>query len=388
MGRRQCAEAGVEVRGDSIRIRFQYAGHRCTEPVSRTATDTDIARAGALRRRIIDEIRLGTFDYARTFPDSPRAAQFGARAPSRQSTVAQALDDWLSQQQAFVAHSTYKEYTRDVNRLKTFIGGHTIDEFDHRLVRRLLKKLAGDGLSRDRISNLMIPLRRAAALLVEDQIIARSPFDGIKLRNLQITNHSTYAPDPFSYDEMRAVLRAFARYPTIQAMYQFAFWTGMRPSEYTALRWEDVDRVSGTVRVCRAFTRGRLKETKTAAGQRDVDLLAPAQDALKVMRAHTYLAGDWVFVNPITGARWGNDFGYKRHWVPALKRAGVRHRGLYQTRHTFASTMLSEGEPLAWVSQQLGHSNVVITARIYARWIPKNRQGMGSRAVDAWGKTQ
>ena len=37
-------------------------------------------------------------------------------------------------------------------------------------------------------------------------------------------------------------------------------------------------------------------------------------------------------------------------------------------RDTFASQLLSAGTPLAYVSKQLGHSTVAITARHYARW--------------------
>nr|WP_246404134.1 tyrosine-type recombinase/integrase [Halomonas stenophila] len=49
---------------------------------------------------------------------------------------------------------------------------------------------------------------------------------------------------------------------------------------------------------------------------------------------------------------------------------GDRYRRPYQTRHTYASMMVSAGEPLAWVSRQMGHTSVVTTARIYANWIP------------------
>lgn len=44
-------------------------------------------------------------------------------------------------------------------------------------------------------------------------------------------------------------------------------------------------------------------------------------------------------------------------WKPALKRAGVRARALYQTRHTFATLALSSGEAIGWVAEMLGHAN-------------------------------
>jgi integrase len=36
----------------------------------------------------------------------------------------------------------------------------------------------------------------------------------------------------------------------------------------------------------------------------------------------------------------------------ALKRAGIRARSLYQTRHTFATLALSSGEVIGWAERQ------------------------------------
>lgn len=68
-------------------------------------------------------------------------------------------------------------------------------------------------------------------------------------------------------------------------------------------------------------------------------------------------------------------------WKPALKEADVKYRNPYQTRHTYASMMLSAEEPLLWVSHQMGHADVLVTAKKYARWIPESDPLAGSRAV-------
>jgi len=69
-------------------------------------------------------------------------------------------------------------------------------------------------------------------------------------------------------------------------------------------------------------------------------------------------------------------------WKPVLKKAGVKYRNPYQTRHTYASMMLSASEPLAWVSKQMGHSSIVTTATKYVRWIPESDPLVGNRAVE------
>jgi integrase len=52
-------------------------------------------------------------------------------------------------------------------------------------------------------------------------------------------------------------------------------------------------------------------------------------------------------------------------WVPAMKKAGVRYRRSYQTRHTYASMMLSADEHPMWVAKQMRHTDWSMIARVY-----------------------
>jgi integrase len=52
--------------------------------------------------------------------------------------------------------------------------------------------------------------------------------------------------------------------------------------------------------------------------------------------------------------------------VPILKRVeGVRIRGLHGLRHTYASLLINQGEHIKYVSEQLGHASIQITADLY-----------------------
>ncbi len=70
----------------------------------------------------------------------------------------------------------------------------------------------------------------------------------------------------------------------------------------------------------------------------------------------------------------------------AVKKAGVRYRRPYQTRHTCASMMLSVGEHPMWVASQMGHSDWTMIARVYGRWMPDADSAAGSRAVSVWAE--
>ena len=63
----------------------------------------------------------------------------------------------------------------------------------------------------------------------------------------------------------------------------------------------------------------------------------------------------------------------KREWRRILKRAKIGHRALKDLRDTFASQLLTAGVQLGYVSSQLGHADVAVTARHYARWIEGDR---------------
>nr|WP_250212248.1 site-specific integrase [Pseudomonas fluorescens] len=157
-------------------------------------------------------------------------------------------------------------------------------------------------------------------------------------------------------------------------MMQFTLWTGLRTSELVALDWGDIDWLREEVMVSRAMTqagKGKAETTKTAAGRRRVKLLRPVLQALKAQKAHTFLADAEVFQNPRTLERSAGDEPIRKTmWVPAMKKAGVRYRRPYQTRHTYASMMLSAGEHPMWVAKQMGHTDWTMIARVYGRWMP------------------
>src|SRR5580658_7838029 len=54
-------------------------------------------------------------------------------------------------------------------------------------------------------------------------------------------------------------------------------------------------------------------------------------------------------------------------------------------RHTFASQLLQAGEPITYVSAQLGHKDSSITLRVYAHWLPDTTTRKGvDRLDDEW----
>ncbi|WP_245812972.1 tyrosine-type recombinase/integrase [Nitrosomonas cryotolerans] len=65
-----------------------------------------------------------------------------------------------------------------------------------------------------------------------------------------------------------------------------------------------------------------------------------------------------VFHDPRTNKPWKDDQPIRKTvWTPALRETDIKYRNPYQTRHTFASALLSRGKNPLWVAQQMGHKD-------------------------------
>jgi integrase len=63
--------------------------------------------------------------------------------------------------------------------------------------------------------------------------------------------------------------------------------------------------------------------------------------------------------------------------MAALEKAGFDYRPPRQTRHSFATMMISAGEELGWVQHMLGHSSLQMIFQKYYIWIPKSTRSDG-----------
>ena len=107
--------SGVRPASNStIEIDFYFHGVRCKERLKLKPTPANLKRAERHRAAVLDAIERGTFDYAVTFPNSPRAALF-SHEPGAAMTLTQYLDRWLTDIRPSLKASTFTIYQRIVN---------------------------------------------------------------------------------------------------------------------------------------------------------------------------------------------------------------------------------------------------------------------------------
>ena len=374
---------GVKAASESsIEISFMYRGTRCRERIALKPTSANLKRAENHRAAILHAIAINSFDYTATFPQSSNAAKFADQVGDVQ-TIEAFLDKWLDRQKKHLKASTYNGYRKIVvGQLIPWFGTIMLSALRKKDVRAKLEPMNATNKT---MANIQSVLRKALDDAIEDELIEVNPLARWCYSKVEAPQ-SKDDIDPFTKEEQAAI---FAQ-ATGQGrnLLQFAFWTGLRTSELVALDWADVDLVRGVVMVTRALTQHSkaAESTKTNAGRREVKLLERAMHALQEQKAFTWSKGEEVFQNPRLERRWEGDQPIRKTlWTGILQNAGVRYRNPYQTRHTYASMMLSAGEHPMWVAKQMGHADWTMIARVYGRWMPDADQSAGSKAEEVFG---
>ncbi len=230
------------------------------------------------------------------------------------------------------------------------------------------------------------------------------------------------APKPeieYLTPEQCKAFREAIRGDHLEALYLLAVTSGLREGEILGLKWGDLDLDRGSLTLRRAvkwYSKAKLAEapggldgdgpelvrtklrcgpTKTTASAGKVPL---AKMTVEALRAH-YTAtvsraarkakrakldppappgpDDWVFPG-----RGGHPFRreslMRHHYEPVLRGAGLPVVTFHALRHSFATTLLDQGEDLKVVQEMLRHTSIKTTGDTYAHVLER----MGRRAVD------
>ena len=142
--------------------------------------------------------------------------------------------------------------------------------------------------------------------------------------------------------------------------------TGCRKGEILNLRWDQVDREAGEL---------RLPDTKT--GPRTITLSAEAVSVLS--RIPRLADNPFVIPGKIKGKAMRN---LNDPWDIVCERAGLADMRLHDCRHSYASRALALGESLPMIGRLLGHTQVETTAR-YAHLAEDSVRHSGVRVADS-----
>jgi integrase len=282
-------------------------------------------------------------------------------APSAIPTVAELVDRFLATHE--VDPATTERLSGELRHATRAFGDKRLDQLrtpDLAAWRATLPERSRHKMFRS--------FRQVLEQAVTWQLIDRNPTDRIKNRQVLLDEDREIRPFA-SWDEVDAIA---AELPAVyRALPVFLVGTGMRPEEALALEWRDIDKTEAVASVERVHSRGRTKSCRKSDRQRRrVPLRARVLEALAdhPRQLHSRLVfpghdGDYLKQNTF---RLSN-------WTPALRAAGVDHRGVYSCRHTFASWSLRAGVQLFYLARIMGTSVAQIDAT-YGHLVPDSEE--------------
>lgn len=317
---------------------------------------------GRLCKTITDE-RTGQrlYFYGKTEREITKKILEHSEQASIGRTFSEVALEWWEDAQKRLARQSIKVYRPALHRAIEAFGNKYIKQIKPGDVSVFLFKLAKDELAQKTISN--------------QKGVVNMIFDYAVLSNDRQDNPCTCVPLPKTAPKAHrspASPEDEATVKNTHAVWIFpyiAIMTGMRKGEILALQWADIDFTENVIRVSKSVEyqsdRPLIKEPKTAAGIREVPLLAPLRSVLLPMRGRPFnfiVSDDGE--TPLTNRR------YQTLWAQYQQITGVQCTA-HQLRHSFATIAFECGVPVKSVQEILGHKQLSTTMDIYTEFRKK-----------------
>jgi len=250
---------------------------------------------------------------------------------------------------------TIINYTIDLGVFKTFLGDRQIETIDHLALRRFLAELRAKNYAKRTIARKLASLRSLFRFLFREGYIKKNPITAISTPKLDrklpvfldVAKIERLLQSPSESDEAGVRDRAL-----LETLYS----TGIRVSELVGLDIDDVDIISGVVKVLGKGSKERV-----------VPIGEPALNAIRKYldtRAGSRVKDkDAVFLNN-HGKRL-TDRSVRRVIDKHIRACSMTEKiSPHSLRHSFATHLLDRGADLRSVQELLGHANLS-TTQIY-----------------------
>lgn len=335
------------------------------------------ATAARLRAMIIAGVEL----KLPVVPEAPEAPPLTLRA---------FVEDWRqTHAPSALKASTLRAYNTYLDRhILPLLGDHALADIRRADCKALIAAGRDKGLHSKSLSNLVRVLSTVLTEAVERGELAVNPAFRLG-RYCKVEEEIPHTIQPLTREQAAALLTtAKARAPEYYPLVLTALRTGMRLGELLGLEWGDIDFGGGFILVRRNRVQGRITTPKSGKSRR-VDMspqLARELKALLAQRKATALrtrtsVPPTVFLAPEGGPIDADNFR-KRVFEPLVQRAGLHAIRFHDLRHTFATLLIAQGEPLPYIRDQLGHSSIKITVDVYGHLIPGANRAAVARLDD------
>ena len=235
---------------------------------------------------------------------------------------------------------------------------------------RVDQKNGEGGLSDSQVINCYSLCDRVLEKAVTEKLIVRNPAKGCKL-------------PPDRPKEMKVLSREDMQKVLIQAkeenyyeLFLLEFATGLRLGELMALQWDDVNLVTGELRINKQVnlvgSKLVISEPKTKAAVRT--LILPPSVRKVLAEYKTRVNSRWLFPSPKKDDLPIIPSAVSRRLHTLLEHAGCEQVRFHDLRHTFATNALAHGMDIKTLSTILGHVSSATTLNTYSHVTDEMRQ--------------
>lgn len=249
---------------------------------------------------------------------------------------------------------TIKNYTIDLDSFSLFLGEKDVSEVDHLVLRRFLAEMRSKSYAKRTIARKLASLRSFFKFLFREGYIKSNPVTAISSPKLD-----KKLPKFLDVDKVTKVIlkpdTSTEQGARDRAILETLYSTGVRVSELVGLDSDDIDFISGVLKV---LGKGS-KERMIPIGDEALNAIRRYNDKKDKKKK----AKDAVFLNSRGGRL--TDRSVRRILDKYIKSCAIEEKmSPHSMRHSFATHLLDRGADLRSVQELLGHMNLS-TTQIY-----------------------
>ncbi len=285
-------------------------------------------------------------------------------------------DEWLKNYAEIkVKPSTFESYRYVVeNEIKPFFSGRKLTDISPALIQKYVAEKLKEGKKPKTVTNHLILIKEMLKHAVIWGYLKEYPAIYIEKPRVERKEMNYLTPE-----EIQMFLSNVSKeyYP----LFLTAVLTGLRRGELLALQWKDIDFENSLIHVNKALYKDKFVEPKSKCAKRHVIMSPYLAEVLKKHKENSEGDGhdfDLVFTNkdgrPISGG-----VLVRRHFLPTLKRAGLKRVRFHDLRHSFATLLIDQKENIKFIQSQLGHASIQTTMDRYGHLLKESYEDVGLR---------
>jgi tyrosine recombinase XerC len=264
------------------------------------------------------------------------------------------FENYLKIEKNYSGH-TLRCYRADLKELSDFLQGKDPKTITHLDLRRFLAKLKQQNLAKRTVVRKLGAIRSFFRYLFRDKYIKTNPADSVFTPKID-----KKLPVFLDADKIIALITAPAGNDVSglrdRAILEVLYSTGIRVSELVGLNQDDVDLISGVIKV-----RGKGKKERIALLGKEAQ--RAISDYMKKRASFASRDSKALFLNKLKTRL--TDRSVRRIIDKYIRQCSIEQKiSPHSIRHSFATHMLNNGADLRSVQELLGHKNLS-TTQIY-----------------------